>query len=110
MTEEEKGLIKSRIVTRIERTRAKVEQFEEMSAPVSPENSIGRISRMDAINNKAVYESALREAKRELGELQTAMSRIGDPDFGLCQRCKQPIDVRRLMIMPGSRFCMNCAR
>jgi len=110
MTEEEKQQIASRMQSKIGRLKVKIDQLEEMSAPVSPENAIGRISRMDAINNKAIYESALAEARREMNELQSAERKLNEPDFGICERCGKEIDVRRLMIMPGSRFCTNCAR
>ncbi|HEB62383.1 MAG TPA: hypothetical protein ENI82_04440 [Bacteroidetes bacterium] len=42
--------IKDLILKKIERTRRKIVSYEEMTAPIAPENSIGRISRMDAIN------------------------------------------------------------
>ena len=37
--------------------------YKEITKPIAPENAIGRISRMDAINNKSVTEAALRQAK-----------------------------------------------
>ena len=110
MTDADRELLRKRLAQKIERMKAKVADFEEMSAPVSPENSIGRISRMDAINNKAIYESALREAKKELNDLEYAFSHVDSEDFGLCRKCKGEIDIRRLMIMPGSPFCQRCAR
>ena len=41
----------------IAETEKKITGYEEMSAPVSPDDAIGRVSRMDAINNKAVAEA-----------------------------------------------------
>ena len=110
MTDEIRKQIAARIKSRLERLAVKIAQLEELSAPVSPENSIGRISRMDAINNKAIYESALREAKKEMNELSAAQRKLDEPDFGNCEKCGTGIDVRRLMIMPGSKYCMRCAR
>jgi len=47
----------------LENTLQSIGAFKEMSQPVSPENAIGRISRMDAIQNKSVVESALCKAE-----------------------------------------------
>jgi DnaK suppressor protein len=40
--------------------------YTDMAKPVSPDVTIGRLSRMDAINNKSVAESALHKAKEKL--------------------------------------------
>ncbi len=104
--EEIKGIIKEQIA----KTEESIIQYEEMSKPVAPENSIGRISRMDAINNKSVAEAALRQARRKLKKLQLAQSKIDEPNFGVCIRCKKDIPTKRLILMPQSQHCVNCAR
>ena len=109
MTPEQKAFITKKIEKKLRLTREKISQMEEMTKPVTPENSIGRISRMDAINNKSVMEAALRTARSELDDLEYAERHINDPDFGKCQSCDAIIDVKRLMVMPGARRCMKCA-
>ena len=46
--------------------------MKEATKPISPENNIGRISRMDAINNKSVAEAAMGATKRKLYTLRVA--------------------------------------
>ena len=36
--------------------------YKNMTNPIAPDHAIGRVSRMDAINNKSINDSALREA------------------------------------------------
>lgn len=110
MTPEEKSIISKKIERKLRIAYEKIAQMEEMTKPISPENSIGRISRMDAINNKSVMEAALRTARKELEDLEHASRNINNDDFGLCESCGDTIDVKRLMVMPGSRRCMKCAR
>jgi DnaK suppressor protein len=107
LTDEE---IKARIIKEITKTELIVEEYKEMTKPVAPENAIGRLSRMDAINNKAVTESALRQAEDKLSKLKYVLTRVGDEDFGVCKKCKQPIPVGRILLMPQSFFCVKCAR
>jgi len=109
MTAEERTDLKIKIKEQIEETKVKIEELEELSKPIEPDISLGRITRMDAINNKSVAEAALRTAKRKLGKLQHALSKIDSPDFGSCTVCKRPIHPKRIMLMPESSRCVRCA-
>lgn len=94
----------------IEKTERRISEYKSMSGPVSPDDAIGRVSRMDAINNKSVTESALRQAEAKLDGLQTALGRVGHADFGRCKRCGSNIPVGRLVLKPESPYCVRCAR
>ena len=94
----------------IAKTRIKIAEYEEMTKPIAPENAIGRISRMDAINNKSVAEAALTIQRSKIKNLEFALGKVYDEDFGSCANCKRTIPIGRLMLMPQSRFCVNCAR
>ena len=109
MTAEEKAALLSKLERKMYITRVKIGQMEEMTKPVTPENSIGRISRMDAINNKSVMEAALRVSRQELSDMEHALKHIDDPEFGQCAMCLKEIPVARLMIMPGATKCASCA-
>jgi DnaK suppressor protein len=65
---------------------------------------------MDAINNKSVNEAALRTAEAKLNKLEMALEIVNEPKFGICIRCEQAIPEGRLMIMPESIKCVNCAK
>ena len=105
----DKDSIREKITELISKSKLEILDLEEMSAPVSPENSIGRISRMDAINNKSVVEAALRNKREKLSKLKVALSKIDTPGFGLCAMCKQPIQEARLIFLPESSRCVRCA-
>lgn len=109
MTIEEKEQLKRKIQQKIKQTEQEIIELEELTKPISPENAIGRISRMDAINNKSVAEAALRTTRKKLDSLKFAASKIDSPDFGHCTVCKKPIPIARLIYMPESTRCVNCA-
>ena len=109
MTTEERKALKAKIKATITKLELDIEQFEVAVKPISPENSIGRVSRMDAINNKGVAEAAMRSAKKKLNKLYAALEKIEDEDFGSCSRCGGPIPSPRLMYMPESTRCVRCA-
>lgn len=97
------------LLAELEKTRESIVAYEEMTAPVSPENAIGRVSRMDAIQNKSVAEAALRQAQSKLNALEAMEKRMDDPELGICVKCKQSIPLKRVILMPQSPYCVNCA-
>lgn len=109
MTAQERAQLKTKIQQALEQTREEIRHLEDMTQPISPENAIGRVSRMDAINNKGVSEATLRSARRKLSSLEKAITKADDPDFGICSLCKHPIPAARLMFLPQSDRCVRCA-
>jgi len=51
MTAEEKQNIRYKIASLITKSQDDIEDIEKSTQPIAPENSIGRVSRMDAINS-----------------------------------------------------------
>ncbi|MDG2138805.1 MAG: TraR/DksA C4-type zinc finger protein [Flavobacteriales bacterium] len=102
--------IKNKLSKEVAETKLKISKYKELSKPIPPENSIGRVSRMDAINNKSVVEAALREAENKLKQLEIINKKIGDSDFGICNSCKGKIPFGRLIIRPHSQLCVKCAK
>jgi DnaK suppressor protein len=102
--------LQEKIEDEIKSTQEKVNEYSELCQPIAPENSIGRISRMDAINNKSVVEAALRVAIDKMQQLKRMQNKIKDADFGICNKCKQVIPFGRLIIQPYSKFCVICAQ
>jgi RNA polymerase-binding transcription factor len=102
--------IQQKINEEIAKTQDAILNYKELTKPIAPENAIGRISRMDAINNKSVNEAALKKAELKLNNLTIALANINDPDFGLCAKCKDPIPLGRILLLPQTRYCVNCAR
>ena len=100
---------KKRLEELIIKTEKDIVELKEMTKPISPENSIGRISRMDAINNKSVAEAALQNKEQKLERLKNARVLMKKEDFGLCMQCHRPIQPARLLYMPESSKCVRCA-
>ncbi len=109
MNSEEKEILRHKIVEHIAKYKHDVEETKKMTQPVKPENSLGRISRMDAINNKSVMEASLRNKISKLNKLKVALLNIDKKGFGNCESCNKTIQSGRLMFMPESTKCVHCA-
>ena len=104
-----KPAIRTKIEQEIRKTKLQISEYSELTKPIEPENAIGRISRMDAINNKSVTEAALRKSKDKLYKLTVVLAKLEDEDFGICISCKQPIPLGRILVMPQSQTCVKCS-
>ena len=91
-------------------TEQKILSLQNLTQPISPNNAIGRVSRMDAINNKSVNENSLRQAEIKLNNLKRVLENTGTSDFGICIKCKSKIPLGRILIRPQSLLCVNCAQ
>ncbi|MBL4651617.1 MAG: TraR/DksA C4-type zinc finger protein [Flavobacteriales bacterium] len=109
MNEKEKKEFKKKLNEVFKETESRIEDLKELTKPIAPENAIGRISRMDAINNKSVNEAALRQAEFKMSNLKIAFDKVDKEGFGNCIRCGQTIPMGRLMLLPGSSKCVRCA-
>jgi DnaK suppressor protein len=105
----EREELRSEIDRQIIEVKAEIKALTESASPVSPDNAIGRVSRMDAINNHAINEGSLGRLRERLEKLETAVTRVDQPTFGICVMCKQPIAAARLTYLPDSSLCVQCA-
>ena len=109
MKKENKIVVENKILEEINKTTASILEYKKLCKPIAPNDAIGRVSRMDAINNKSVLEAALRKAESKLKKLKIVQKEIKTSGFGICLRCKNPIPIQRLIIVPESKKCVNCA-
>lgn len=106
----EKETIKQNLLNEITKTENLISEYRELSKPVAPDDAIGRITRMDAINNKSVTEASLRQAEEKLRNLKRVLSKVGTKEFGICIKCARPIPEARILYRPESLTCVNCAK
>jgi DnaK suppressor protein len=86
-----------------------IEESKEYRAPVElDQQSVGRLSRMDAMQQQAMAQNLTRRRQERKVALERALSRIRDGEFGYCVECGEPIAYRRLEIDPTFKTCVRC--
>ncbi|MGE4518430.1 MAG: TraR/DksA family transcriptional regulator [Desulfobacteraceae bacterium] len=109
MPEEKIRELKKILEIQLEESINSEKALKSVTKPVEPDVSIGRLTRMEAIQSKSINDSALLKAQTKIKNIQSALRRIdSDPDFGYCEECGEEIDIKRLKIMPETRFCVKC--
>ena len=109
MSPKERQEVAVKIKEALEQVREEIARLRELTKPIAPENAIGRVSRMDAINNKSVNEAALRKAVARFRGLESALGRVDEDHFGRCRHCGDEIPAGRLLLLPESVLCVKCA-
>lgn len=109
MTDDERIELKATIQRTIEETKLEIEKLRESTQPIAPDQSLGRLTRMDAIQSKSINEAALRKAEFKMEALERAITNADNEDFGKCKVCGNQIQTGRLMFMPECEMCIRCA-
>lgn len=80
----------------------------EGSKPVDLGTPIGRLSRMDAIQQQEMTKASRATLERKLLQVQASLDAFDRGDYGLCRSCEEPIGYRRLRARPEAPFCLSC--
>lgn len=95
---------------RIELTRLSDMSKEARSTVTLDQQSVGRLSRMDAMQGQAMAQEAQRRRMLELQRIEQAFKRLESGDFGYCLECDAEIPLKRLEIDPTATLCVKCAQ
>ena len=88
---------------------AAVEGKADSTAPVTLDTSIGRLSRMDAIQSQQIALGLKARQQQLLVRVRNALKAVANGTFGQCRRCKDPIAIERLEAQPDAVVCVKCA-
>ena len=61
------------------------------------------------MENDAVLAGLSESTAAEIAQINRAIKRIDEGNYGDCSVCNEPIDVRRLEALPHSDRCVRCA-
>jgi len=104
------GDLRQRLLQRQRELLMQQEAGEDATRVVElDQTSVGRLSRMDALQGQAMSQEQSRRRQRELQRIAAALRRLDSGEYGDCQDCGEPIDVRRLEMDPGATLCIRCA-
>ena len=93
----------------VEELRQGLEDTAQAARPVELDQpAVGRVSRIDAIQQQKMLEANREAQKARLGLVRAAQMRFDEDEFGECMSCGDGIGFRRLKARPESVFCIDC--
>ncbi|WEX07272.1 TraR/DksA C4-type zinc finger protein [Chelativorans sp. AA-79] len=114
MDKEAYAALLKRFRPRLEQELAEIDRLsmenESWSAPVElDQQSVGRVSRMDAMQMQAMSQAVQRRRTQRRHQLLQAFKRMNEGEFGYCAECGEEIPSGRLDVDPTFSACVRCA-
>ena len=99
---------------RLEARRDELQRLSEISAEsraavTLDQQSVGRLSRMDALQQQAMAKATEQSRTAELSRIRAALARLEDGEYGYCLTCGDEIGEKRLAVDASVAVCINCA-
>jgi DnaK suppressor protein len=110
MTKSEKTKLRKEVGKLLAELESDLAYLAEVTKPIAPENAIGRISRMDAINNMNINKSLMQSKQEQKLHYMQLLDKLESSDFGICIRCRGDIPYLRILRVPQSTICVNCIK
>ena len=82
---------------------------DDRAAVTLDQQTVGRLSRMDAMHRQAMAQAGERARARDLQRIDAALRRIEDGEYGYCSDCGEAIAEKRLEADPMASLCVACA-
>ena len=104
------GKMRERLIELQRELESVAETGEDSAAVVELDQSkVGRLSRMDAIQAQAMAQASAQRREQMLRQIEAALRRIDEEEYGWCMDCGEPINPRRLEFDPTALRCIDCA-
>ena len=109
MDEQRRKHFQEKLQALAEELRADLEIGGDGTQTVQLDTSIGRLSRMDAMQSQQMALELRRRQQNQILRVENALKRIENGTFGVCVRCSKAIPEDRLEVQPDAVVCMRCA-
>lgn len=108
MNREEQGLREEEAMQ--QELRALEEQIKDLKASLAVKPDYGMGKGDPSITRWELDQALLERLQNHAQELRSALARIGEGTYGICEGCGKPIHPDRLAILPDTNLCAACAR
>jgi len=108
LTESQLAELQSDLRALVEELNRNLESSLDGARPVELDQPIGRLSRMDAIQQQNMAAATRQAAQLRLKQVDTALRRIEQNEYGICMECEEDVGYSRLKARPEALLCVGC--
>lgn len=88
-----------------------LDEGEDAARPVNlDQNKVGRLSRMDALQQQAMQQASQQSLRERLAAVARALQAVETGEYGYCEHCGDAIPAARLEIKPEALLCIDCQK
>ena len=109
LSEDQLAELRTEIERQLRRLERSMKVTEEAARPVElDQTAVGRLSRMDALQNQHLTQNLKEREEVRLALLQRAVERLDGGAYGLCSECGAEVSFDRLLVYPETPVCSAC--
>ncbi|MFG1488609.1 TraR/DksA family transcriptional regulator [Oceanospirillum sp. HFRX-1_2] len=98
--------IKDKLSAELESLTSRLNHIER---DVSQSHSSDSAEQAQERENDEVLDEIGNETLHSIEQIKSALKRIDEGEYGICEKCGDEIAPERLLILPESTFCVKCA-
>lgn len=91
----------------LDKVRTQIAELEKTLEEM-PDYGLGKGN--PAAARREVDRALLRRLRQRVESLEQALARLGQGSYGICVRCQGPIHPERLVVLPDTKTCADCAQ
>jgi len=90
------------------------EVLQEVQEVLSAGRSLGQdgVADLGDMSSQGYHRDLLinlsETQRRKIHDIDMALERIENGEYGICMRCEEEIPPKRMMVRPFSRYCVDC--
>lgn len=109
MNQEERVMLKEKIEDKIQSLKTEIDFLEKLATPVPIDNNLSADSRIDMVESHTLQLETLGQFKTKMIRLENALKNVDSTSFGVCMNCLGRISYKRILALPESQICVECA-
>lgn len=110
LTGEQLEALRELLGEQLEEVQQSLAASKEDAQPVGLDLPIGRLTRMDAMQQQHMAATRRQRLEVQLAQITQALGKLRAGTYGECIRCGDPIGYPRLRVRPETPFCLHCQR
>ncbi len=109
LTAEQLAQLRTELLAMSESLQGQLAESDESAKPVKlDQQSVGRVSRIDAIQQQQMAKAGQQQMQVQLQGIRNALTAVDEGDYGYCRSCDEPIGYPRLKARPEAPLCLQC--
>jgi len=93
--------LKSKIIDHIKKSSNKIDLMRQQNPNDEGDYSV-------LLNDSSIENKIIEKQLKELNEIETALGKITEGKYGICEMCEDEISVERLKVKPYAKYCISC--
>ena len=93
--------LKSKIIKNIKKSSNEIDLMRQQNPNDEGDYSV-------LLNDSSIENKIIEKQIKELNEIETALGKIIEGKYGICEMCEDEISIERLKVKPYAKYCISC--